>query len=100
LGAPSLSMIGRIKGRNQTMNKIVKNLERLIAREEKGPRPSWEHLPRSGTDLVRARTSRDFINIYNLTDDNLAFRCFMRRMHGWQSVLNCICGDHGRPNAY
>lgn len=63
-------------------------------------RPSYEHLPRSGTDLLRADSSRDFINIFNLTNDVLAFRYFMRRVHGWQSVLNCICCDHGRPNAY
>jgi hypothetical protein len=60
----------------------------------------WERLPRSGTNLERARTSRDYINIVNRTDDKLAFRFFMKRVHGWQSVLNCICGDHGRPNAY
>jgi hypothetical protein len=61
---------------------------------------SWDRLPHSGTNLARARTSRDFINIYNTTDDVLAFRYFMQRAHGWQSVLNCILNDHGKENRY
>jgi hypothetical protein len=66
----------------------------------KAQRPTYDHLPRTGTNLTRASHSREFILIYRCTDDVLAFRYFMRRVHGWQSVMNCICDDHGLPNKY
>lgn len=34
------------------------------------------------------------------TGDKLAFRAYMLRREGQQTLINCIMADHGLPNRY
>jgi hypothetical protein len=47
--------------------------------------------PTTGWQLLRA---------CRRSSDHLAFRWAMLRLHGRQTLVNCIRGDHGLPNRY